>query len=175
MINLRYSKRFLFAFLTLLTIGFTSISRAEVLYNVGNIHDGDTLTLTTGQKVRFLQIDAPELNTECYGKESREALVRLLGSNSVALQSDSVSADKDRFTRLLRYVFVGTTNINLRLVEIGAAAPYFFEGEKGMYWSQLMSAAKTAQQKKIGLWGACPGTKLNPSKMIDTGSVKLKK
>ena len=129
---------------------------------------------STDQKVRFLQIDAPELNTECYGKESREALVKLLGSNSVSLQSDPVSADKDRFTRLLRYVFVGSTNINLRLVEIGAAAPYFFEGERGMYWSQLMSAAQSAQQKKIGLWSACPGTKLNPYKGINTGTAKRK-
>jgi hypothetical protein len=59
------------------------------------------------------------------------------------------------------------------MVEIGAATPYFYNGEKGKYSTQLLKAAETARAKKIGLWGKCPGTRLDPTRSLSTGgSVK---
>ena len=74
----------------------------------------------------------------------------------------------DRYGRLLRYVFVGNTNINLKLVELGAAAPYFYRGEKGQYSSQMLKAAQSAKAKSLGLWKKCPGTSLIPTSAIST-------
>jgi hypothetical protein len=65
---------------------------------------------------------------------------------------------------------VGNVNLNLKLVEIGAATPYFYQGEKGKYAKQLLKAAQNAKAKKIGLWKMCPNTKLDPSKPATTGS-----
>ena len=149
---------------------------AAVGVQVVRIYDGDTLTLSTGEKVRFLQIDTPEISpAECYGAEARTALVDIIGKSPIALESDSVSNDKDQWGRLLRYVKVGNVNVNLRLVEIGAAAPRFYNGEKGKYSAALLRAAQNAKAKKIGLWKTCPLTKLDPSKSVETGPVPNKK
>ncbi len=85
------------------------------------------------------------------------------------MESDSISDDQDQFGRKLRYVKVGKINLNLKLVQIGAATPYFYQGEKGKYAAQLLKAAENARAKKIGLWKLCPNTKLDPTKPAATG------
>ena len=115
-----------------LSLGVTLSFAAGI--QVIRIHDGDTLTISTGEKVRFLQIDTPEISpAECYGDQAHKALVGIIGKSPITLESDSVSDDKDQFGRILRYVKVGRVNVNLKLVEIGAATPYFYKGEKGKY------------------------------------------
>lgn len=86
------------------------------------------------------------------------------------LKTDPKLDKVDRYGRLLRYVFVGKTNINLKLVEIGAAAPYFYRGEKGLYSEQILNAAQMAKSKSIGLWKSCPRTQLTPTRAVATVS-----
>lgn len=163
------------AYLTslLLLLGMTS---ASAYVQVARIGDGDTLTTSTGEKVRFLQIDTPEISpAECYGAEAHKALISLIGKAAITLESDSVSDDKDQFGRSLRYVKVGKLNLNLKLVQIGAATPYFYQGEKGKYATQLLKAAESAKARKIGLWKSCPDTKLDPTKPATTGSALTSK
>ena len=138
--------------------------------NVSKIYDGDTITMSNGEKIRLLQIDTPELSSrECYGDQARAELVKLLGdSGKVKLTSDSKLDKIDKYGRSLRYVFVGKTNINLKMVEIGAAAPYFYRGELGAYSSKILKAAENAKKNRLGLWGACPGTQLTPDKSVQT-------
>jgi endonuclease YncB( thermonuclease family) len=156
-----------------LVLGVTSASAAV---QVVRISDGDTLTISTGEKVRFLQIDTPEISpAECYGTEAHKALISMIGKSSITLESDAVSDDQDQFGRILRYVKVGKTNLNLKLVQIGAATPYFYRGEKGKYATQLLKAAENAKAKKIGLWKMCPSTKLEPLKPATTGSAVASK
>ena len=143
---------------------------ASAYVQVARISDGDTLTTSTGEKVRFLQIDTPEISpAECYGSEAHKALISLIGKAAITLESDSVSDDEDQFGRSLRYVKVGKLNLNLKLVQIGAATPYFYQGEKGKYATQLLKAAENAKARKIGLWKSCPNTKLDPTKPATTG------
>jgi len=143
-------------------------SNAETILK---ITDGDTIRINTGEDVRLLQIDTPEpMSSECYASESTAALTKLIFGKTIRLESDSVSANIDQYKRLLRYVFVGKTNINLKMVEIGAAAPYFYNGEKGKYSAQLLKAAQKARAQKIGLWGKCPGSKLDPTRSLSTGT-----
>lgn len=151
-----------------LILGVASSSATGV--QVLRFHDGDTVTIATGEKVRFLQIDTPEISpAECYGAEAHKALVGIIGKSPITLESDSVSDDKDQFGRILRYLKVGKVNVNLKLLEIGAATPYFYMGERGKYSSQLLKAAQKAKAKKIGLWKMCPSTKLDPFKPATTG------
>jgi micrococcal nuclease len=155
--------------LLLSTVGNVAIAATQIA--VTKIHDGDTLTIASGEKVRFLQIDTPEISpVECYGAEAHKLLAGIIGNSQITLESDSVSDDKDQFGRILRYVKVGQVNVNLKLVELGAATPYFFKGERGKYSAQLLKAAQNAKAKKIGLWKMCPNTKLEPLKPATTGS-----
>ena len=81
----------------------------------------------------------------------------------MSLKTDPKLDKVDKFGRLLRYVFIGETNISLKLVEIGAAAPYFYRGEKGKYSSQILKAAQNAKANSLGLWKSCPRTVLAPN------------
>jgi endonuclease YncB( thermonuclease family) len=143
---------------------------ASAATTITKVYDGDTITLSTGEKIRLLQIDTPELSpAECYGEEARKALVTLLNSpGQLNLKTDPKLDKVDRYGRLLRYVFNGKTNINLKLVEIGAAAPYFYKGDKGQYSAQILKAAQTAKAKSLGLWKSCPGTQLTPTNAVTT-------
>ena len=144
------------------------LAQAETILKVT---DGDTIRVNTGNNVRLLQIDAPEpKSSECYSSEATAALTKLISGKTVRLESDPISANIDQFGRDLRYVFVGKLNINLKMVEIGAAAPYFYQGERGKYSIQLMKAAEKAKKNKVGLWGKCPNAKLDPYKSLSSGT-----
>lgn len=143
---------------------------ASAATTVTKVSDGDTITLSTGKKIRLLQIDTPELSdSECYAQAARSALISLLSApGQLSLMPDPKLDNVDSYGRLLRYVFIGKTNINLKLVEIGAAAPYFYKGEKGRYSTQILKAAQAAKAKSLGLWKICPGTKLTPTDSVTT-------
>jgi micrococcal nuclease len=131
---------------------------------VASVYDGDTLTLTNSQRIRLLQIDTPELGSgECYSRAARSELLLLVPLGSlVGLESDPQLDQRDRYGRLLRYVWRTGKNVNVELVRRGAATPYFYDGDRGKYSDTLMAAAKLAKANKRGLWKACPGTKLDP-------------
>lgn len=143
---------------------------ATAASNVSKIYDGDTITMSNGDKVRLIQIDTPELDSkECYAETARKELVKLLSkSEKVSLIEDPNLDKVDRYGRSLRYVFVGNININLKMIEIGAAAPYFYNNQKGAYSDKMMKAALNAQKLRLGLWKACPGTQLTPNKALQT-------
>jgi endonuclease YncB( thermonuclease family) len=144
--------------------------RADVAV-VASLYDGDTLTLRDGRRVRLLQIDTPELGSgECYSRAGRTALVRLAPiGGRVILEIDPRLDRVDRYGRLLRYVKRNGANVNLELVRRGAAAPYFYRGERGRYASALMRAALSARAGRRGLWRACPATRLEPNNAVTTG------
>lgn len=156
----------------LLAIGLSILSTATgtAAPTVIKVYDGDTITLSTGEKVRLLQIDTPELASgECYSEEARRALISLLKlPGQITLRADPKLDQVDRYGRLLRYVFKGNSNINLKMVEIGAAAPYFYQGQKGKHSSQILKAAENAKSKSLGLWKTCPSAKLTPNNAIKT-------
>jgi endonuclease YncB( thermonuclease family) len=60
----------------------------------------------------------------------------------------------DQYGRLLRYVVRvhGVVNVNIRLVAVGAAAPYFYMGRRGRYANRLEVLAKRARVRKLALW-----------------------
>ena len=138
---------------------------------VVRVSDGDTLALADNRKIRLLQIDAPEVpEHECYADAARLALEKLAPiGTQVTPYLDPRLDIRDRHGRVLAYVLKDGVNVNLRLVEMGAAAPYFYRGERGRYADELLGAAETARARKRGLWGACPGTQLQPGRLVDTG------
>ena len=143
---------------------------------VDRVADGDTLTLTNAARVRLLQVDSPEIGTgECYAQAARRELLRLAPVGSrVVLEADPALDRVDRYGRLLRYVRRGALDVNVQLVRRGAAAPYFFDGDRGRYAAQLMAAAVAARTQRRGFWRASPGTTLDPYRQVDTGRCSVR-
>jgi endonuclease YncB( thermonuclease family) len=130
---------------------------------VARVNDGDTLTLRDGARVRLVQIDAPELFDECYGHAASQALLALAPPGSrITLSGDEALDDRDQHGRLLRYVTVGDTNVNVELVRRGAASPYFFRNDRGRHADELLDAVDEARTARRGYWSACPGAELDP-------------
>ena len=105
-----------------------------------------------GQRVRLVQIDTPEVyfGTECYGRQASATTKRLLPEGTrVRLLPEPATDRIDDFGRLLRYVVRAQdgVNVNVRLVALGAAAPYFYEGRRGKYASRLEILAKTCESE----------------------------
>jgi endonuclease YncB( thermonuclease family) len=122
---------------------------------VASVTDGDTLRLTNGQRVRLLQIDAPEAGG-CHAKEARATLLRLAPvRSSIALEVDHELDQVDPYGRLLRYVIRRGTNVNVELVRRGAAETYFYAGERGRYASRLLEAERAAKRARRGIWAGC--------------------
>ena len=142
-------------------------------YRIDHVTDGDTVVLRNGMVVRLVQIDTPEVffGSECYGPAASRTTKRLLPVGSrVTLAPEPATDRVDGFGRLLRYVIRAEdgVNVNVGLVAVGAAAPYFYEGRRGRYASELELFAKSAKAKRLGLWGACPRTEYDPYRGIET-------
>ena len=144
-----------------------AIERARV----ARVVDGDTIVLTSGARVRLLQIDTPEPGTaECYSRAAGRELRRLLPVGAtVTLEPDPPLDLVDRYGRLLRYVHRNGLDVNLELVRRGAATVWFYGGERGRYAGRLLGAASVARKLHKGLWGACPGAVWNPFGPATTG------
>ena len=136
---------------------------------VERVGDGDSFELQGGERVRLLQIDAPELGEgECYAEQATQLLRALLRpGQTVELEADPLLDDGDRFGRLLRYVFAGGANVNVELVRQGAATPYFRSGEEGRYADELRAAVDLARDEQRGMWAVCRVT-WSPERQVVT-------
>ena len=89
--------------------------------------DGDTIHVRVGdriEKVRYIGMNTPELHhptkgEEPGGREATEANRRLLAGKRVRLETDVRT--RDRYGRLLAYVWVGDAMVNAELVRQGYA------------------------------------------------------
>ena len=111
------------------------------------VMDGDSIVLDDGTDVRLLGINAPEKGYP-FEKESQNRLSMLILGKEIRLESDF--EDKDRFGRLLRYVFVGDTFVNVQLVKEGLATVYMESGLK--YENNLNNAEYNAKLNGLGIW-----------------------
>ena len=70
---------------------------------VSRVIDGDTIELTSGERVRFIGVDAPERG-EAGANEATQFVRELVEGRTVWLEADG--ADRDRWGRLRRYVWL---------------------------------------------------------------------
>jgi micrococcal nuclease len=124
-----------------------TITWAEDTLICTSIIDGDTFRLETGEKVRLIGIDAPELS-QPGGKMSREYLAHLILRKPITLERGS--EDRDKYNRLLRFVYIDNLYINEEMVRQGyAEARYLPENPIREYYLRLEIRAEAA---RAGLW-----------------------
>ena len=120
------------------------------------VHDGDTLFLEDGRKVRLLGIDTPEIgeNAECWGEEAT-MLLRTLLPEGTAVQVLADQDPLDQYGRSLLFVYAPDgTNVNLELVRRGSAEAVYYE-PNDQFQSELRAAEREARDAGRGQWAAC--------------------
>lgn len=117
--------------------------------------DGDTFVLNSGEKVRMIGIDTPEVTgpytqAEFYGEQASAYVKVVLTGATVYLDKDV--SDRDQYGRLLRYVYLEDgTFFNLLLIEEGYAEA--IQWAPDLEYTEVFEAAEDkAQESKTGLW-----------------------
>lgn len=123
--------------------------------DVADVIDGDTITLTTGEKVRYLMVDTPEdtKEVECYGPEAKAFNRSLVLGQHITLRYDQECTDK--YERLLAYVSVDGTEVNRVLVERGFACVLHIPPNGDGVVDQYEELETEAKGSARGLWGVC--------------------
>ena len=132
------------------------------LYSVVEFTDGDTITVNmdgTKEKVRFIGVDTPETHdprkaVQCFGLAAATFTKTILGTNKVRLEADPQNTNRDRYSRLLRYVYLPDGRlVNAEIIKQGYGFAYTsFPFEK---LEEFKNYQTEAQAKKLGLWGSC--------------------
>ena len=111
------------------------------------IIDGDTFRLGNGELVRLIGIDAPELSQQG-GELSRAYLSHLILGRKITLERGF--SERDKYNRLLRFVYVGNLCVNEEMIRQGyAEARYVSENSIRKHYLQLEIEAESAE---VGLW-----------------------
>ncbi len=141
--------------LFLITLAFGCVAPAAPL--VTRVIDGDTIEVDidgTIYKVRYIGIDAPELDDEqpefcALAQEATRYNRQLVEGKTIRLEKDI--SETDRYGRLLRYVYIGDIFVNAELIRQGLAwaKPYPPDTK---YQDILEKAEAEARKDEIGLW-----------------------
>lgn len=136
------------------------------LYSVIKVVDGDTIAVNINgesETLRLIGIDTPETvdprkGVECFGKEASAKARELLDGANVKLEADESQGERDKYGRLLRYVFLEDgTHFNELMIREGYAHEYTYDLPY-KYQGQFKAAESNAKQDERGLWAsdACP-------------------
>ncbi len=136
------------------------------LYAVAQFYDGDTISVYmngTQEKVRFIGVDTPETHdprkaVQCYGKAASNFTQNIIGVQSVRLEADPLNTNRDRYNRLLRYVYLPNgTLVNAEIIKQGYGFAYTgFPFSKADEFVRYQTEAREAER---GLWKDCNPTK----------------
>lgn len=139
---------FLAVIIALLTLSACSPPETAT---VTRVIDGDTIIIGSGQKVRYIGIDTPEVQPgkEAYGMEAWLANRQLVEGKEVRLERDV--SETDEYGRLLRYVYVDNIFVNAELVRLGLAEAKAYppDTENQRYLEGLEAVARESGR---GMW-----------------------
>lgn len=131
-------------------------------YRVSRFVDGDTIEVSMNghnEKVRLIGVDTPETHkpntpVQCYGPAAAAYTKNTIGQQPVRLQADPLSTDRDRYQRLLRYVYLPDGRLlNRQLIGEGYGFYYpYFPFTKA---TEFERSQQTAMAGHKGLWANC--------------------
>ncbi len=150
---------------------------AQDTFKVLKIVDGDTIQVDVrGKKevVRLLGIDTPESvdprkPVQCFAKEATNKMKSFVSGKSVILVDDKTQGNRDKYNRLLRYVYLPDsvrTFVNGEMVKQGYAFSYKEYPTKML--AKFNSFEKYAREHNLGLWGSCPISPTSTKPVVKT-------
>lgn len=145
---------FLLIQLAILISGCSGHSQGGYSSKVVYVYDGDTIKLANGEKVRYLGIDTPEMNykdppAEYFAKDAKAFNRRLVDGKIVRLEFDAQRRDK--YQRLLAYVYADDIFINKKMIEEGYAKILIIPPNE-KYADEFLKLQRKARQEGKGIW-----------------------
>lgn len=141
--------------------GFLRFSEKAIAPKTGvvvKVLDGDTVVLKEGFTVRYLGVDAPEMDHtsrrhDCYALQAYERNRAMVLGRSVRLSYDRHL--RDDYGRLLAYVTTADgLFVNAQLIREGLA--YVFRGSEGFSkFDEFVALQRQAVRERRGLHGQC--------------------
>lgn len=129
-------------------LGVTNSEKENNSFVVKEVIDGDTFILSNNQRIRLLGINAPEYGSY-FHDEAKKMLELLVLKKVVNLEKDIT--DRDKYGRLLRYVYVDNLFVNLEMLKRGFACSYTCPPDI-KYTDIFVEAERFARENEIGLW-----------------------
>jgi len=117
---------------------------------VTRIIDGDGIECEGTGRVRLIGIDTPELDQDPYGRQAAAALASFVRVGSTVRLEQDVEP-RDRYGRLLAYVWVDSTLVNWRMVREGWAVLLTYQPNV-QYVDWLIEAERKAREERRALW-----------------------
>jgi len=150
----------LFFLAALVSIRETQDNQPKDTYSVKKVIDGDTIEIERygkAEKVRMIGIDTPETldprkPVQCFGKEASDKSKDLLSGGRVRLEFDPIVGQKDKYNRLLAYVWSNNELVNLKLIKEGYANEYTYRSQAYKYQNEFKNAQTVAKESSVGLW-----------------------
>lgn len=142
---------------------------SEGFYPVVHVVDGDTLDVEIDgkkERIRLIGIDTPEVvdprkPVQCFGREASNKAKEILTDRLVKLEGDPTQSDRDKYGRLLRYIYLedGTFFNKFMIVE-GFAHEYTYHSNPYKYQEEFIQAERQAREQNKGLWSpaTCSGS-----------------
>ncbi|MDO8602815.1 MAG: thermonuclease family protein [Candidatus Omnitrophota bacterium] len=140
-----------------LTTQFNNL--AHGYYKVVRAVDGDTIELSSGETVRYIGIDTPEIrekrgsdwiyNPRPYAEDAKAFNKNFVEGKSVRLEFDVQR--KDKYNRILAYVYIEDKMVNVEIVREGLAMIYTYPPNV-RYSQKFLDAQREARDNKRGLW-----------------------
>lgn len=126
---------------------------------VSQVIDGDTIKVNLGgreETVRVLLIDTPEthhpkLGIQPYGPQASAETHRLLDHKKVTLEM-AENQGRDKYGRLLAYLFVGEESVEVDLLEKGLARVAYVFPPNTKYLKTYQLAESIAKKSRLGVW-----------------------
>lgn len=118
---------------------------------VVRVIDGDTIDCASGERLRLLLIDAPEMEQTPHGEQARAALLALAPVGTTTNIELDVQ-EQDRYGRILGYLYLSDGRmVNEELARLGYAVASAYPPNV-KHLDRIRSAVTAARQSERGLW-----------------------
>ena len=142
-----------------------SDQKSPPVSTVIRVIDGDTIEVNVKgvvERVRLIGVDTPEIvgsrkSVQCFAAEASDFLKSMLpGGTIVTLESDISQDNRDKYGRLLRYVYRGDVLVDEEIIQEGYGFEYTYNVPYE-FQKEFKQSEEYARSGGLGLWSACRG------------------